>query len=345
MATDLSPTSETASSSEGRPVDAGPDSGFTFAHLSDWHATTLAGAGVQRFVGKRISGWASWALNRRHQHDPRILEAAIRDVEAQSVDRVLVTGDLTHISLPSEFRRAAEQLAMLGAPDRVFLVPGNHDCYVKADPRNGLDVWAPYLRGEVGDAVESAFARHLAPPPGPERAPTWEEYPTLRRAGRVAMVGLCSAIPTPIFRAGGTLGTHQLERLDALLAALGEAGLFRVLLIHHPIAAGTEPTRRALWDGDALREVLARHGAELVLHGHKHRRRLRFVPGPQGEIPIVGVPSSSEVGSRPERAAQYHVYRVTEADGAFRLEATVRGYDRAANAFVELPDALLEPED
>ena len=38
-----------------------------FAHLSDWHATTLAGGGLDRFRGKRISGWASWVLNRRRQ--------------------------------------------------------------------------------------------------------------------------------------------------------------------------------------------------------------------------------------------------------------------------------------
>ena len=56
-----------------------------FAHLSDWHATTLAGGGLDRFRGKRLSGWASWALNRRRFHDPAILDAAIRDVQAQGV--------------------------------------------------------------------------------------------------------------------------------------------------------------------------------------------------------------------------------------------------------------------
>ena len=52
--------------------------GFRFAHLSDWHATSLAGGGLDRFRGKRLSGWASWALNRRRYHDPAILDAAIR---------------------------------------------------------------------------------------------------------------------------------------------------------------------------------------------------------------------------------------------------------------------------
>ena len=104
-----------------------------FAHLSDWHATSLKGGGAALLRGKRISGFASWALNRRRYHDPAILAAAIEDVHAIGPDRILVTGDLTHVSLESEFRAAAGQLASLGTAEQVFLVPGNHDCYVLKD--------------------------------------------------------------------------------------------------------------------------------------------------------------------------------------------------------------------
>ncbi|MGB0620760.1 MAG: metallophosphoesterase family protein [Myxococcota bacterium] len=312
-----------------------------FAHLSDWHATTLVGGGLDRFRGKRISGWASWALNRRRHHDPAILDAAIRDVHAQSVDRILVTGDLTHISLPQEFRVAAGQLARLGSPEEVFLIPGNHDCYVRTDPENAWDHWAPYLRGAASSALPSALAPLASPSPEDGRAPTYADYPTLRIHDRLAIIGLCSSIPTPIFVAGGELGAQQLERLEALLSATGDAGYFRVLMIHHPIAAGTEPARRALWDGEALCGVLARTGAELVLHGHKHRRRLRTVPGPRADVPIVGVPSTSEVGSQPDKQAQYHVYTVREeAGGAFTLGAEIRGYDAAQGAFVPVSESL-----
>ncbi|MEM9174872.1 MAG: metallophosphoesterase [Myxococcota bacterium] len=313
-----------------------------FAHLSDWHATTLAGGGLARFRGKRISGWASWALNRRRHHDPAILEAAIRDVRAQAVDRVLVTGDLTHISLPQEFEVAAAQLATLGSPEEVFLVPGNHDCYVRTDPARTWDHWAPYLRGSTAPELPASLAAVASPAPAEGRAPTYADYPTLRVHDRLAVIGLCSSIPTPIFVAGGELGETQRIRLEALLSALGREGFFRVVLIHHPIAAGSEPARRALWDGDALRDILARTGAELVLHGHKHRRRLRTVPGPDGEVPIIGVPSSSEVGSKPDKRAQYHLYRVRDDDGAFRLEAEIRGYDAERRVFAPIAESLFD---
>lgn len=327
-----------------------------FAHLSDWHATTLAGGGAQRFRGKRLSGWASWALNRRRYHDPRILAAAFRDVHAQSVDRILVTGDLTHVSLESEFRAAALQLAELGPPDRVFLIPGNHDCYVAADARVSWDHWANYLRGDDSLGLDDELRAILAPPPEPGRAPRYADYPTLRIADGLAMIGLCSSIPTPIFRAGGHLGPQQLERLEALLGLLETRGLGRVVMIHHPVAARGEPARRALWDGDALRGVLSRVGAELVLHGHKHRRRVNRVPGPRGEVPIVGVPSASEVGSKPDKHAQYHVYTLrrrhpdasvaSEGQGAasaprFEIEAEIRGFDAGQGAFVRVDEVLL----
>jgi 3',5'-cyclic AMP phosphodiesterase CpdA len=315
-----------------------------FAHLSDWHATTLVGGDRAAFTGKRLSGWVSWALNRRRHHDPAILEAAIRDVQAQQVDRIVVTGDLTHISLPAEFRVARTQLERLGSPEQVFLIPGNHDCYVPVDPSEGWDHWAPYLRSSA-DGVDAELEALLTPEPALGRAPQHAQFPTLRIAGRVAWIGLCSAIPTPIFRAGGELGAVQRERLRRLLALLGERGYCRVILIHHPVHADGEPERRALWDAAALRALLAEVGAELVVHGHKHRRRVHHLDGPQGKIPTIGVPSSSEVGSRPDRLAQYHVYTIRPAaDPAaarFEIEARVRGYDANQRTFVPLPDRLL----
>ncbi len=315
---------------------------FRFAHLSDWHGTTLAGAGLARFRGKRLSGFASWALRRRHHHSPAVLEAAFRDVHAQALDRVLVTGDLTHISLPAEFEVARAQLERLGPPGQVFLIPGNHDCYVPVEPALGWDRWAPYLRGELPGEVDAELARWLTPPPTPLAAPRHADYPTLRIVDRVALIGLCSVIPTPIFRAGGELGPRQLERLQGLLEGLGRRELCRVILIHHPVHAGGEPQRRALWDGDALRRVLAASGAELVLHGHKHLRRVHFLDGPAKPIPAIGVPSSSEVGSRPERQAQYHVYavRALGPGQGFGISVEVRGYDPAEGRFVALPDRL-----
>jgi 3',5'-cyclic AMP phosphodiesterase CpdA len=314
-----------------------------FAHLSDWHATTLVHGGAGLFPLKRLSGWASWRLGRRHRHSQRVLEAAFRDVQTQHVDQILVTGDLTHVSLEQEFRAAAKQLEALGTSNEVFLIPGNHDCYIPVAKAASWDLWSAYLAGTSLEGLDPAFKEGLVAPPGEALAPRHEDYPTLRVHGNLAMIGLCSAIPTPIFRAGGWLGETQLERLERLLSAARDLGLFRVVMIHHPIAEKGEPKRRSLWDAEALRDVLARAGAELVIHGHKHRRRLNRVPGPNGDIPVIGVPSSSEVGSESERRAQYHIYTVRPSDtaGRFELEAEVRGFNPGSGEFEQVGDRLL----
>jgi len=347
---------------------------FRLAHLSDWHATTLEGQGRALFdplasLPKRLSGWASWRLKRRAHHSVEVLEAAIRDVREQDVDAILVTGDLTHIALESEFKTARRQLESLGDPESVFLIPGNHDCYVPVPIERSWDYWAPFLSGSsaedflqavaskpAGDAANKIDPRIVGSlssqsPGRATRAPRYDEFPTLRFFGRLAVVGLCSSIPTPIFRAWGELGVQQLERLEGLLDALDEQGFARVVLIHHPVVATDEGARRGLRDGQELLAILSRTGADLVLHGHKHRRRVHLVDGPAAaegdgrtQIPIVGVPSSSEVGSRPEKRAQYHVFTVEQDEGSrrFGVDVEVHGYDPASGRFAPVEDALFQ---
>ena len=148
---------------------------------------------------------------------------------------------------------------------------------------------------------------------------------------------MCSAHPTlPLF-ATGRVGEAQLQRLERRLSELSDSSLCRVVLVHHPIIDGTVSDRRALLDADALRGVLARTGADLVLHGHGHRTVFGEVPGPKGPIPVVGVRSSSDVGLRQGRRAQYHVYEIERAapgaDRPFRITTRVRGYDPGSGAF------------
>jgi 3',5'-cyclic AMP phosphodiesterase CpdA len=187
----------------------------------------------------------------------------------------------------------------------------------------GVAHWSEY--------VESDAAVHEAPPPG--------EFPTLRVRGPLAVVGLCSALPTPLFHAVGRVGATQLARLGPLLERLGRAGLFRLVLIHHPPESGVVSRRRELRDAPQLRDVLARAGAELVLHGHTHRARVGSLPGPDGSIPVVGARSASDVGLRPGRRAQYHLYELEPraaagAAGAhFGIRMRVRGYYPEAGGF------------
>ena len=127
------------------------------------------------------------------------------------------------------------------------------------------------------------------------------------------------------FIAAGALGTAQLERLDTMLEAFGRGALFRVILIHHPPFAGGTYKRKSLRDADAFAEVVARQGAELVLHGHMHISSLGRLRSPAGPVPVFGVPSASAVAKNHKDPSRYHIYRIAkESAGTWRLSVSIR---------------------
>jgi 3',5'-cyclic AMP phosphodiesterase CpdA len=112
------------------------------------------------------------------------------------------------------------------------------------------------------------------------------------------------------------------------------------MMIHHPpVDEGTAPRRR-LTDSAALGDVLARAGADLVLHGHRHRTSVTYVPGPNGTIPVVGVRSASYLGAKEQKRAQYHIYRIeplakrSREGSRYRIHLEIRGYDRGRKRFL-----------
>jgi 3',5'-cyclic AMP phosphodiesterase CpdA len=272
-------------------------------------------------ANKRVLGWLSWRRHRRHEHCAQILEALLDDLAVAAPDHVAITGDLTNVGLPEEIEAAVPWLERIGAPDRVSLVPGNHDAYAARVERERFAAWRPYLNGDDAPGA-AADADDPAIP-----------FPWVKRVGGLALVGLSSAVPTLPGLATGELGAAQLARLDEVLGSLARERTGRVVLVHHPPVPAGQSKRRQLSDAAALRAVLARHGAELVIHGHTHRTSLEHVAGPHGPIPVVGVPSSSARGSRPGRRASYHLYRFArdEAGARFRITCCVRALE---------PDAL-----
>ena len=109
---------------------------------------------------------------------------------------------------------------------------------------------------------------------------------------------------------GGEIGDAQLARLEAMLAAPELAGKTRVVLIHHPPVRQKHGEERNLRDRAALAAVLARVGADLVLHGHDHQDEHTELAGPGGKpIPIIGGGSASYTGS-PERRSRYNLFEI-----------------------------------
>ncbi|MBP6097171.1 MAG: metallophosphoesterase [Methyloversatilis sp.] len=260
-------------------------SSFVLAHLSDPHLTVLDSIRWQQLLNKRMSGYLSWQRRRRHIHTPDRLAWLVHDLQQQAPDHVAITGDLTQLGTPAECATALQWLQALGCPERVSVVPGNHDTYVQAPWSETVGLWRDYMAGA-------------------DR----EGFPFLRQRGPLALIGARSAHPVPLAFATGSLGAAQRLRLDELLAT--SEGSFRVLLIHHPPQAGAVSWRKRLVDAPQVRQVLAERGVELVLHGHGHRRLEDWLEVPGGRAPVIGVPSASAVQRDDMAVAAYNLFRI-----------------------------------
>jgi len=303
---------------------------LTFAQLSDPHLSSLAGVRWRDLASKRLLGYLSWRRNRRAEHRTEVLDTMQRDLQVTRPGHLVITGDLTHLGLPDEFRQVRRWLESLGAPRDITVVPGNHDAYVNTPWADSFACWEPWM---VSDAAVDTTG---------SGAGMDGLFPSLRIRGPVAFIGLTSARPSAPLLATGRIGARQLERLGPLLEGTGRQGLFRVVLLHHPPVPGEEKWRKRLTDARPLCRVLARHGAELVLHGHRHRAVQSRIEIPGTHVPVFGIPSASSIGHRPGRAARYYLYRVRRAAACWELAVTVQGYLPGQDGFARLTEQQLE---
>jgi len=277
---------------------------FSIAHLSDLHLP-MGGLRLEkrRWLSKRTLSHLSWQVGRRRRHRPEVLAALIDDVSKAGPSHIAITGDVTNTGRPEEFERSLPWLRRLGSPSEVSLVPGNHDALVPLPYAQGQALWRDWMADDASGAGA---------------------FPFVRRRGPAALVGLNTAVSTPIFRATGLVGDDQLARLEATLDRLGQEGLFRIVLLHHPVVGGLQAARKALTDRAGLQAVLRRSGAELILHGHTHKASLTAVPGRMGPIAAVGVPSASGIAGREAYAARWNLYQIEERARGWQVKVTAR---------------------
>jgi 3',5'-cyclic AMP phosphodiesterase CpdA len=294
---------------------------FRLAHVTDPHFRSFAGAQVGDFLGKRAVGALNLMVNRRRKHKMDLLAAMGEDLRRERPDHLALTGDLSNVSLPGEWQEARRWIETLGAPaDAVTVIPGNHDTYVPDVVARGL--------------FESTFAPYQT---ADRRSGAGTVYPFVRLRGPAALVAVNSNVPTGDLGAWGQVGAAQLGRLEEVLSAQELGGRVRVVLIHHPPVRHRGGEERNLRDRQALAAVLARTGADLVIHGHDHRDEIATLPGPGGRaIPVVGAGSASYSGGA-DRRARYNVYEI--ADGGITL--VTRAHDEATDSFREVRRARL----
>lgn len=180
-----------------------------------------------------------------HCGDPRFDEhlahRVIDGVNASGADLVVIPGDLTAFGYPDELDQARRLIDTVEAPD-VLVIPGNHDCrnvgYVHFEELFGPRCFSARLPFTVdGDG-----------------------------GATVRVIAVDSSKPD---LDDGEVGR---DRHAWLAEQLDEPAEFKVVMLHHHLVSipRTGRERNIVWDAGDVLEILAEHGADLVLAGHKH---------------------------------------------------------------------------
>lgn len=195
-------------------------------------------------------------LNSGRKLDPEVRLDHAREAlrRAARSDHVVVTGDLTEDGTEAQFELLAELLHEAAlAPERVTLVPGNHDIY------------------ERRDGFEHALA-------GPLRAyaPTSTLGQPLDLGASTVLVPVSTAIPQRMLLSAGALAHNDRAALDQLARDPALRASTVLVAQHHPPLGYRNP----IWnwiDGMHKAErnasLLSEHAHMHVLHGHTHERR------------------------------------------------------------------------
>ncbi|ADZ69582.1 metallophosphoesterase family protein [Polymorphum gilvum] len=301
---------------------------FRLAHFSDPHLGPLPDPRLSQLLSKRILGYVNWRRNRARAMSGDFLVRLLDDMRAAAPDHVALTGDLVNIALPLEIEAARAWLESLSAPDDLSLVPGNHDAYVPGALKSALEAWRPYMTGDARPALE---------PHGHQ-----VQFPFVRKRDGIAIVGVSTARASAPWLATGKIGIAQARRLEEALARLGAEGLFRVVMIHHPPFRKATAWHKRLQDASRVRAAIRKAGAELVLHGHTHVDSRETLKGPDGPIPVIGVPSATNAPGGRKPGARYNLFDIAPRDsGGWSCHLTERGFTAPGRAIETIADCEL----
>jgi hypothetical protein len=231
-------------------------------HLSDLHIRSASGKAAAFYGDLDAAGRKTRAL---------VGYLAERAPAAH----VVITGDLTDSGTSSSIAVARSVLAPLLSPERLTVVPGNHDART----------WGNLPRPERARAFPGVWAETFRLP-----RPRLPFYKPLDE--RFALIGLDST-RGGLF-AAGLLGEPQLAELRALLERCADERRLPIVLLHHHPLHGE--AFHGLVDGQALLAVLRDTPTRkpVVLFGHEHkegllrRRAATFVAAPSSVVVRAG---------------------------------------------------------
>lgn len=273
---------------------------------------------------KRLTGYANLLMKRgriyRHEYREAVLTEA-----ARAGDHLVVTGDVTNLSLEGEYEAALDLLSRTTRGAEVTVVPGNHDTYLPSIFRQKRFPFhfQGYFESDLPDLA-------LDLPAG--------RFPSVKLRGPVAIIALSSAVPRPPFVSAGYLGRAQLEALAKVLADPEVACRTPVVLLHHgPFDERfhLEQLQGGLVDAKAFRQTLSPLSRGLVLYGHIHARQHGSLTTDAGVLDVVSATAAALDHADARMRAGFNLYTFADDGRLLSLDAHV--LDADGQGFVTSP--------
>jgi 3',5'-cyclic AMP phosphodiesterase CpdA len=218
---------------------------LTDLHVWRW-PTKLA-----ELLGKRSLGVLELAAGRSRRFQQERLPDVVAAVHDSKSDHVIITGDLTTLALLEEFEAARASLTpLLAGPERVTILPGNHDRYTR---------WATRHR-----FMERVFDPYL---------PDWNADPVKWIDSQTALLAFDPSRPG--LSAQGWLPPHQLEAARRVFSEIQRVGGRWIVACHYPLVAPDHLQKhlrlKGIKNGHILSQWLSSTGRNhLYLCGHVH---------------------------------------------------------------------------
>jgi len=229
----------------------------TIVHISDLHFHSYPQK-LSEFNAKRILGATNLLIRRAREFPLKRAKLLVEIIQKMEWDHLVISGDITQLSLEKEFSLAREILdPLLIKSERVTVIPGNHDRYI--NQHDGTDLFTKYF-GEFFGKNEI----HVS-----EINQKW------------ILVGWDSAHPNDLRTAAGTVKNITIQATEKLLQNFPDQTNF-IVVNHYPLTFPED------WKFDRSHElynlvpvrnwILQNPQIRLYLHGHIHLNWVHRLP-------------------------------------------------------------------
>ncbi|MFN3874094.1 MAG: metallophosphoesterase family protein [Ignavibacterium sp.] len=269
----------------------------------------------------------------------------IKYISNQSVDHLIITGDLTDNADESDLLILKRMLSKFGFSSHLNLtvIPGNHDIF--GGPQKAIDIFSfPERCKEVDyDAKVHLFKEIFKETfVNTEVADEDSQFPFIKELDSVVIVGInsiaeYSRYKNP-FASIGEIKLKNFNKIDELLKKYSDKDVFKIIAVHHHFnkIKNTKRSIAGLWQNiekqtmklkkkKRLISLFQKHNIDLVLHGHIHynefyeRKGISFLNAGASTVGYTGKSLRVNIINLNQNSMHCELHKLTES-GEIKIE-------------------------